>query len=515
MTNAASLRGRRLLAASVAILVTAGGALLSGGAAHAAPIPGPVTEQNGSLTIHKHINPGFGGVNQNPDGSEGIDGKPLNGATFEVCAISGIDLIAGGNAAWNELNALGAVASNVTTIATTIGLDPVRNLTSCTSQTTATVAGVDGIATFPTLPVGAYLVRETAAPASIVERSAPFVVAIPTPAIGADEGKWLYDVHVYPKNQELGDPVKTIEDQGTAVRAGDPVKYLITQRVPGIAAGQTYNKLVITDTLDAKLTPGAIGDVSVSINGAAALVRDSGYTATWVGQKLTVTLTGALGALEEGDSVAVRFVATVNTNGEIVNTAIVNVNDLVADGRSTPPVVTRWGALDLTKFNATDATHSALVGAEFELWMGETAGAGCSTAPSGNVKITDLVSGGALGELGTMAGTTFTALTRLWVGDSTTGNDLQTRCYYVVETKAPAGFILPATTALRTTEFIVHPTVVAHADSVREIPNSQQEIPELPLTGGTVQIALVVGGASLIGAAIVLMLVSRRRIANQ
>ena len=517
MNHHAHSRGRRLLAASAAILTAAGSVLLIGSAATAAPVAGPVTAQNGSITVYKHANPGFNGTAQNPDGTGGTGGDPLNGVTFQVCAISGIDLIAGGNAAWQEVRDLGLLAPAVTNAATTIGTAPARNLTSCTSATTATVGGKDGVATFTGLPVGAYLVRETAAPANVVEPSAPFVVTVPTPAVGADAGKWLYDVHVYPKNQLLDDPTKTIVDQqGNGLVSGAPIRYRITQRVPGIAAGESYSKFIVTDALDAKLKPGLAADVTVRVNGGTALVFGTDYNATWAGQNLTVTLLSpALDDLAQGDIVTVDFLATVLTNGAITNTAVVNVNDLGVGGtpgKTTPPVVTRWGSVDLSKVNASDHT-SPLAGAEFELWMGQTAGLGCSTG-NGNVKVADVVSD-ASGKLGTITAGVFTALPGLWVGDdSVVANDLQTRCYYVIETKAPAGFVLPATAAQRTTEFVVHPGATAHADAIKAIDNTQQTVPQLPLTGAAAQTLLIGGGTALVALAAVLLVLRRRKTAE-
>ena len=514
MKSHTSSGGRRLLAASAAILTAAGSVLIAGSAAFAAPVEGPVTEQNGSITVHKHLNPGLDGVSQNPDGTGTAAGHPLNGATFQVCTISGINLITGGNAAWQEVRDLGALAPSVSDTDTTIGT---RNLTSCATQVTATVAGADGIAVFSGLPVGAYLVRETAAPANIVERSAPFVVTVPTPAVGTDAGKWLYDVHVYPKNQELDDPTKTIVNQaGNGVISGAPIQYRISQRVPGLPAGDEYTKFIVTDNLDTKLTPGDADDVTVSVNGTA-LDPDTDYSAVWADQLLTVTLLApALEDLAAGDTVVVDFFATASTNGAITNTAVVNVNDLGVGGtpgKTTPPVVTRWGSVDLKKVNASDHT-TPLSGAEFELWMGSIAGAGCAVATSGNTKIADVVSN-ASGVLGTLAAGVITPLPGLWVGDDAApANDLQTRCYYLVETKAPAGFVLPATLAQRTTEFVVHPTAVAHVNATKAIDNTQQTVPQLPLTGAAAQTVLLGSGVALVALAGALFVLRRRKTAG-
>lgn len=522
--------GKRAIAAGAAILTAAAGVLISSSAANAAPVPGPVTAAEGSLTIHKHLNPGFNGVDQNPDGSEGDGGSPLDGVTFEVCLIGAdtteIDLINDGNEAWDEVRTLGSLAANLTDGASSIGAAPNdHNLSNCTSKATDTVGTESGIAKFEGLDVGAYLVREIDAPETVVEHSAPFVVTVPTPAVGDDIGEWIYDVHVYPKNQALGAPSKKIENQGASTAVlGDNIDYRVTQVLPGVAGA--YTELVMTDTLDAKLDPVTTETVTVSVTKIDAtvvdLVVDTDFTAVWSGQTLTVTfLTSGLVGLLEGDTVTFGFTAKANANGEIANVAVVNVNDLEVDGTvgmQTPPVETRWGAVDLAKVNASapdSAPFPGLEGAEFELYMGSTDAAGCSTATTGNTLVASNIVSGTDGALGTITGTTFTALPGLWVDDSSTTTDFAQRCYFLVETQAPAGFVLPADAADRTTEFIVHPETTAHAEATVEIENEQQTVPELPLTGGVMQTMLLLTGGGLIATALGLLIVRRRQTAGE
>ncbi|MGO1736077.1 MAG: SpaH/EbpB family LPXTG-anchored major pilin [Leucobacter sp.] len=506
MKQQTTVSGKRLLAASAAILTAVAGVFATGmAAAHADPVPGPVTEQEGSITVHKHANPGFGDEEQNPDGSGGTGGSPLAEVWFEACLIENIDLINDGNAAWEEVRRLGTIAADVTD--TSVPFD--GHDLSCVM---AVETGADGSAVFGSLEVGAYLVRETHAPENVVERAAPFVVTVPTPAIGESAGEWLYDVHVYPKNTVLDAPGKNVASQGENVMLGDTIEYTIEQRVPGLPDGESYTKLIFTDTLDPKLDPTS-DLVSVAVN-STALTADTDYSAAWDARKLSVTLTGVLGEIEQDDIVTVSFTARANANRTITNTGYVNVNDLYTDshpdGIPTPEVETRWGAVDLTKVIASaPEPYPGLEGAEFELWMGSIDSAGCAVAVSGNTLIADNIVSGEDGTLGTIDSGTFTALPGLWVGDTTDG--FQSRCYFVVETKAPAGFVLPTNDAELRTEFIVHPGETAHADdAVRTIMNTQQDVPELPLTGSGMQVLLLAIGGGLITAAMVLLLVRRR-----
>jgi len=71
----------------------------------------------------------------------------------------------------------------------------------------------EGLATITDMPVQAYLVCETTTPGNIVQKAKPFVVTVPHPntAAGAD-GQWIYDVHVYPKNEAIS-VEKSIQEQ--------------------------------------------------------------------------------------------------------------------------------------------------------------------------------------------------------------------------------------------------------------------------------------------------------------
>ncbi|WP_217133219.1 SpaA isopeptide-forming pilin-related protein [Leucobacter chinensis] len=82
---------------------------------------------------------------------------------------------------------------------------------------------------------------------------------------------------------------------------------------------------------------------------------------------------------------------------------------------------------------------------------------------------------------------------RVWIGDGelktgTMTNGLKERCYVLVETKAPAGFVLPDDAP---TEVVVKPGAVTEFSA--KVKNVQQEVPELPMTGGAGQVLLVVG----------------------
>lgn len=69
----------------------------------------------------------------------------------------------------------------------------------------------DGVVKFTGLELGFYVVVETTTPAKVTTPVKPFIVSVPMTTNDGDN--WLYDVHVYPKNQTTYGKV-TLEKQG-------------------------------------------------------------------------------------------------------------------------------------------------------------------------------------------------------------------------------------------------------------------------------------------------------------
>ena len=102
----------------------------------------------------------------------------------------------------------------------------------------------------------------------------------------------------------------------------------------------------------------------------------------------------------------------------------------------------------------------------------------------------------------------------LFVSDSIDGADRDNkvnaaeRCYVLVETKAPAGFVLPtgddAVTAVKVQ------SGAGVSDNV-VIENTKQAVPGLPLTGANGMLILTASGAALLMIAVGSVLVARYR----
>ncbi|WP_226531035.1 SpaH/EbpB family LPXTG-anchored major pilin [Microbacterium paraoxydans] len=501
-------RGRTTLAAAAAMSLGVAGVVLTGGAASAAPVAGPVDDSViGSLTIHKYAYPADGA--QDPSGSgQDPTSDVIEGVDFEVCAIDNITSLGDtSNLGWDQVLGLDALSSNGAALTGSVaGVDGGSSFDLLNCQTVTT--DVNGEAFLANLAVGAYLVTETAAPAGVIMGD-PFVVTVPTPAddvAGADNtGMWEYDVNVYPKNVNVEAPDKVIGDQPTnGVVLGDDIDYTISQRIPALADGDVYTKLTVTDTLDDKLDLLA-GSVVVGLDGTA-LTEGTDYSLDTTGDVITVVfLQPGLDQLANGQTLTVDFTAVANANGVIDNQAFVNVNDLDLDGdgnggdNPTPVVTTRWGNLLGEK---TDATGSnVLGGAEFNVYMTSDTDGTCDDAATADID-----------GLTPVATTTSAAdgsivVSGLWVGD--TNEDVADRCYILEETVAPAGYVLPTgDAALTSVNIVPGDTAVAPTFTIE---NDQQLVPGLPLTGSDGQMLLTIGGIALLTMAAGGVLLARTR----
>lgn len=468
---------RRLLVGFGATVLATAGVLT----ATAAPGPGNIDPTAPtSLTIHKHEGDPTATGGQAGDGNAlaPAPGSPLAGVTFTVTPVTHngapIDLTKPED--WALIQ----------------GLNPATPLTSPfglgAPQTVVTQA--DGSVTLPGIAKGFFLVRETdSGPHPIVSKVPDFFVSVPFPDDVSN--KWIYDVHVYPKNTlNETTPTKEVADPGKALVLGSTVEWKITAPVAQIASGDTYRTFEITDQLDPRLQVDT--DTIVVTYKGATLVAGTDYTVTPAGgqavkgAKVVVSLTGALSRLEPDTDVVVTLpttVAEVVAPGAITNEAFVNTNDTSV--KTNIPKV-NFGSIQIHKFNQKDASQ-ALQGAVFELYDAKN-----------GTKITEATTG----EDGLIN------FTGLWVGK----DDDLSETYWIKETKAPAGYVLPTGDAVWREVTVdnggVTPVVV-------DVPNTKQGGPNLPLTGGVGTAVFGGGGALLVVAAIVIGgVVARRRAAT-
>ena len=517
------------------------------------------TEALGSLTIHKHLNGGGEPIGL-PDGSpvaggpplgrpplrpeiqpgrvEGLvqgepftvtpvlqtaKGAPVSGVQFTAYPITEINLK--DPAHWNKVSALSTPGA----IPDSACADPARPVLdgySFEAGMTSPDTDASGEATINSMPVKAYLVCETKTPGNIVQKAKPFVVTIPHPNTADGQGQWLYDVHVYPKNEKI-EVSKTIQDQkvnGYAV--GSKVRFPVTSTLPKLDDTSHYKYFQLKDTLDARLTGPTATDVTLD----GAPLDDTDYQVAVDGQTVTVTFTKAgLAKLKDlpGKNVQVIFEGTVSEAGD---GSINNTAQLISDTTyaTTPPdpsdppvdpndppttdtVTTNWGNLTIKKLDSHDRAgrKAGLKGAEFQLFKAKESYAGTCTKE----KVGDAISVDGKTTLTTDGNGTID-IKGLFVSDSIDGADRDNkvnaaeRCYVLVETKAPAGFVLPAGDDAVTAVKVQSGAAVS--DNV-VIENTKQAVPGLPLTGANGMLILTASGAALLMIAVGSVLVARYR----
>ena len=507
MSHTGMNRRKRLLAVLAAGTLTVGATLGMATGADAAPSYGNIDEDaTGSIIVHKHENQVGTNAEQSPDGTgTPIPSAPVAGVEFTVYEIldaqgNPVDLTVPGN--WDHLADL-KVSADGTTL-TGGPAAPDGPWTVGDAKDVGTTAA-DGTTRLDLDQIGAYVVVETDAPASVVQRANPFVVTIPLPF----EDGWLYDVHVYPKNG-LVDITKSVTAQpADGLGLGSKVRFPVTTRVPGLAAGTSFDNYVVQDALDARL--GSVGVASVTLAGKA--VDASHYTVEVDGNTVRVVFTpaGLTWLATQGDQrLVTTFEGTVTSlgDGTITNEATAFVNDPAeAKGITSNEVETNWGDLVLKKTDAA-SPGTGLKGAQFEVYAAADPYATSCTAarpagPALTVDGTSTFTSDAAGRI---------SVPGLFVSDSVIEKaSATTRCYVLKEVQAPAGFVTPSGDDAYTPVAV---RVGATTSVDVTIENVQQVAPSLPSTGGQGRTALYAGGALVLALAIALAVAKHRRAAQ-
>lgn len=380
------------------------------------------------------------------------------------------------------------------------------------------------------LPDGVYLIVEHEHPA-IVAPVAPFYVILPSTT--EDGTGLLYEIAITPKNDVRGDvkiekDVIKLDNNLSNENAYDPHTWIISTTIPAdIGQGKYFR---ISDTLDNRLD--FLGNVRVRVenaNGsivAATLTEDKDYTlavtdvdsvATGESDAFTVTLTKA--GMEKVASAAtagitnirVYFDAQINANatmGEMIpNQAHLDYVNSVGVGFSPdsdiPEVYT--GGAKLKKVDANDNTV-LLDGAEFKLYRKATQE---EVADESVVKVT------IAGHVEPMVEVMFFnnaelegEKTNIAVSDENGMvyiYGLVDGTYYLLETKAPAGYNLPG-------EAIeVNISTTSHLDDhIIVVENVSGTV--LPETGGIGTEIFTISGVILVLAAAFALLLKKRRV---
>lgn len=549
----------RVLASAAAIAIAASG--LGGFAtANAQPNAGTVTQAeagkgplastlpdgNSTLTLHKKINPKTYGK-ADPKGAEqdGVAGEAAGeGYTFTLKRVATVDQLRDQDT-FNALAGLSQVQDR--NIANRINTNTVlqgKDITAPTGNADFTLTtDANGVATQANIPNGVYLVEETATPddGNASSQVHPFLVFLPQPDPAADTKAtaaaedWNRDVHVYPKNGRTNIDKKVIDANKNV---GDRVTYTLTARVPSSAENETLTKFNLRDIFNNQ----ELGDfqfVGASKNDNGTITPIEGVTQTGP----TATPNGDTGrgtntyidyvipvdGLRGGDIVTVELTAELldtREDSEIINEARTVTRHSGDDSdKYTNPVDVRTyvGDIEITKFSDvnSDGTRQegeeALAGAEFELYRTE------AEARDRANNLGGATPDNAVGTATTNAQGKAT-FTGLHVNDFENNAEITTTNYWLVETKAPDGFVLPGkeenvrpltlTRANNTAQEGQQAVLVSNQNDIPNVPN-ERVMPELPGTGENG--ILVLGGIAflLLGGAGVYMAVNSSRNRNR
>ncbi len=475
--------------AAVASLAMAGtlcvaGAVVAGSSAWAAdtcnngaPWDAACAAQKGSITITKYRD-------ELKQGSTTEQAKKtkLENAKFKVTKVKSLDNKDLSLTTYDEWLRVAAKVTDLNTdpnTTTNIGFDdPITNAATPADQTDKTLFATDsnGVAKIDNLGIGLYKIEEVEAPKDHQKLSKPFFMTIPE--VTSADGKtnsYKYAVTVEPKDLYTGDAIHKYADTKNFIGVKDDVTYTIKSKVSSNSQTEV-SKFTKDDLVDFAIwddvptnafdaAKAAVKKVTLSNdenNSLAAgdytvedpVVGDgtgAGKNGIAVGySRLKVKFTEA-GLTKIATAYAADPTITVNVTLKFALKEGVNSGEIVnkfgmQGGHRTgenPPVPVNPDPnpeskvtvrdFQIKKVNGTD-TSKTLKGAKFAIFTTEKAAEKCAKDTSrtdANCKVTDY----AKGFDSTTETAETTGLTKAFkakVGEE----------FYVVETQAPAGFVL-------------------------------------------------------------------------
>ena len=179
------------------------------------------TTKTGSITIHKYEYNGSSGKTGTGEAKDESnvpsDAKALKGAGFTIYKVADVnDLTNYYNA---NLESLPSVNDYLT--------DGEINDSKVLETKLEVKTDNTGIAKFDNLALGFYVVVETTTPDKVTTPVKPFIVSVPMTTKDGDN--WLYDVHVYPKNNTTYGEV-TLEKKGNNTELLSGVEFVLQKK---------------------------------------------------------------------------------------------------------------------------------------------------------------------------------------------------------------------------------------------------------------------------------------------
>lgn len=477
------IRSLRVLALGLSLALAMIGLFTWAPLGHAAPSTDTVVNPNkkGSITVHSIAGEPISSVTS--DGTEKTlsSAKPLNGSIFKLTK-SNIDV--------STLSGMKQAKSVTVTSGFTTD--------STFAEKTCTTTG-NGACKFDQLLPGVYKLEQTTAPAGH-QTAIPAIVILP---LTNPQGTgFIYDIHVYPKNSELGKITKVdTTPKGTFLKEGAQMTFKITVPVPK-HDGNQFESFTITDTpkkgfeVDTNLVDSMkVGDTKLEAADYSVSMASNGKDAV-------ITFTSSSG-LSKIQSAAANTLIEVNVKGKVKNIATDGAVQNGAsytykfkdgkgggtgttEGDKDEPNVT-FGYVKIKNVDGSDA----LTGGAFTVGKCNAAGTDIVSGDGNVVKTGATTSDDKIGPIGPLTGAKL--------------------C--VKQTKAPDTYALnsSATAVDFGAEQIKNATSTNPMEITVTNTKASDFLSKLPLTGGPGVIAFLVGGALLLIAAVATMVRKRRQ----
>lgn len=441
--------------------------------------------------------------------------------------------------------------------------------TDCNTKTT----GDDGSTKFKGLDESLYYVEESDTkgaqikdgekwkPVTVTGKVDPFFITTPLPHKTANSWEWLYDVNVYPKNDTSDDlptktpktPTKLYTDDGDAIIPWD-----ISMPLTPPSDNKTYTKIGFVDSLPKGLTYDSVDETNVKLvktgkaKGSTAsdvtLTKDTDYTVTTGTDKKKVTFSlsdSRLKTLSEDFSkntyvLKVTLKTKVAKGTKNVTNSIngwVDNSKIGGDGDEEHPCVptpdkpcdknphgtSHFATLKITKVNDAKDDESGkkpLKDAEFTVYPVKE---GTKFTEVSGKNVTKETIDGKLDKGDNDANAIKLKATDdngVTTADLFISNkdDVTSKIYCVVETKAPAGFKLNETPTCYEVKVETKDDVTAgfKSDNAHEIVNStatelDKILGNLPMTGARGLVILTVCGIVGIAGTLFYIVMKRRK----
>lgn len=438
---------------------------------------GNITDTAGTINVYKHANPG--GTLNYGNGNEAVaEGELLDGVTFTLYKVKGIDLV-NGNAGWDVVGKITdpakpvepALDNQTSPTKVTIG-DDSYDLGPGTDKTTGE-GGESGLAKFADVYPGLYIVVESKAslpPGSvIVAKAAPFFITLP---IKDAKGAWSYTANVYPKNTVSPKPEKSAEVKNAA---DGVITWTVKQTLPTFDDTNKLTKFRFEDDLSgAGDTKGIDKSVKVTVNGKDETAK---FKMELDGTELVITARNA-GDLPSGGEIVATYTtkAVPDAYGQFRNGVYSFINN-VEVGHAV--AFAKLGGITVEKVDATDTTRY-LSGAVFKVCV-DVDGVDKDCPAVGTITTEKSLGTGSL-------------------------DKLKIQKYVLFETAAPAGYTFNPDTA-----YEADLTTAANNTVTLTIKNTKTNVPTLPLTGADGQLLMTIGGVALVLLAGGVFLVARKK----